>query len=196
MCLGLIGVVVVAAQVMGCSNHDASFTTAPGVGYTSEHFVALKGGGGHATDHLFGGGRVGDGLLYWHLPSARSGNNVTVRVTVYLGPIGTNDNTVKVGEQPVLFPNYVDGAEINRPSSHYDAILLNRVGGSNVLWECTITTFPDNGRFMCTLARSKIGNVVTYATVQERDSSFDSGRQSLAARFDSSAFIIRTNGKP
>lgn len=194
ICVSFAGVALLSALAMGCGKSRDPYVT--GVGYTSEHFALLQGGGGHSTDHLFDRRRVGDGLLHWHWPSGKSGNNVTVRVTVYLGPIGTNDNTVQPGEQPLLFPNYADGAENNRPASHYDAVMLNRVGGSSVLWECTLTTFPANGRFLCTVARNRVGGAITYAAVQERDSSFDPGTQSLSATFDSSSFIIRTPGKP
>lgn len=189
LCVALAGL-----SVMGCGKSKDSPSS--GV-FASEHFVSLKSGGGHATDQLLNGQRVGDGLIFWGLPTSVSGNNAIVPFTAYFGPFGTDDNTVQPGEQPLLYPNYADGAENNRPASHYDPVFLNGVAGTNnQLWAGTITTFPTNGRFVFTLARNRIGSNVTYAAGQHRDSSFDFGRQSLQAWFDPSATIIRTPGRP
>lgn len=191
-------VLLPAAIVAGCDK-SSKYVPSGGGGITgTEHFNSIRFGGGHATDHLLNGQqRIGDGLVFWHLPSppAPGSQNMTVRITFYLGPFGypDDDNTVLPGEQPQMLPNYADGAETGRSASDYDPVLLNPVAGTNnQLWEVVFTRFPTTGRFLCTLKRG--ANV--YARGQQRDSSYDSARRNLQARYDASRIIITTPGKP
>ena len=186
-----------AAIVAGCSKSSKFVPSGGGSTTGTEHFNSLRFGGGHATDHLLNGQRIGDGLVFWHLPSppASGSRNLTVRITFYLGPFGypDDDNTVQPGDQPQIMPNYADGAETGRSASDYDPVLLNPVAGTNnQLWEVVFTRFPSSGTFLCTLKRG----ANAYARGQPRDSSFHSTSQSLQAHYDASRIIITSPGKP
>ncbi len=191
-----VSVLALGLTQAGCKGSSDGDSSGGGGG---THFDSVRTANGHATDQRVNGQVVGEGMVFWHAATSVNGKDALVRVTVYLGPFGSDNNTVLNGEQPYLFPNYTDGAENNRPSSDYAPIVLNRVAGSNVLWDGTIVRFPTNGRFLLSLTRngsSFTGSNNIYAAGMQRDSSYDAGHQSLSARFDAGRMIVTTPGKP
>ncbi|MCB0386277.1 MAG: hypothetical protein KDD43_12865, partial [Bdellovibrionales bacterium] len=158
------------------------------------------------TSEVFSGQVIGEGIAVIHTATIVTGNNVNLDITVYLGP-GTDpssgqayDNTPGSGQQPYLFPNYINGAEQNRPAADYVPIALTEVAGSNrTLWRCTLTTFPTNGDFVFTL--SKDGNSFDFSlnvpvTGLNRDSSYHGATQSLKFTWDSGTSKVISEPAP
>lgn len=85
------------------------------------------------------------GLVFLELLGSVDGNNWRVKVYVFLGlgPMG-EDNTPLPTDTPQLHRDYDSVAEVNRPSSHYDAINLMEVGDG--IWMAEVNTFPANGK--------------------------------------------------
>lgn len=158
-----------------------------GASPSAQHFAGLRAMGAQASQRVENGSAAGDGLVCWQTPlGTPNGNNVTVTVTCYFGPFGTDDNSLAPGQQPYLWPNYLNGAEFGRGGADYVPVPLNEVPGSNgSLWEVTLTRFPTTGTFLITLTRNgnDLGNpsANTYMAGMQNDSSFHAGTQSLQA---------------
>jgi hypothetical protein len=166
-------------------------TTTSGIQGTT-HFFVLDQEDREAMSLERVGGRFtgGHGLFAVSSVLAEDGRNAWVKFTVYLGPWGTQNNAPGPGQQPFLWPDYADGAQVNRGPEDYEPIPLTQrdiAGSGGYLWGGIVTTFPTNGRFTFTLTRN--GNIFrdpsnVFVEGQEKDSSFDPSRQQLQAHFD------------
>ena len=142
------------------------------------------------------------GLVAWHKVTSVSGNNVTVKITVYFGPFGSDDNTLGPTMQPRLWRGYQDGAQTGRDASHYTPLEFTEVAGtSRFLWEVVIPTFPTTGTFSYGITLD--GDDVTHSNGTNVymggfpwDSSYNSTRTNLEATYDSGSGEVVTTPAP
>ena len=96
-------------------------------------------------------GFIGVGVPLEPVNPAESGFNKSVTFWVVFSGVNRPN-----GKTPHLLPNYIEGAENNRPASHYDPIPMVPVIQDNVLgadvWEVTVDTFPVDGSFIFAIA--------------------------------------------